>query len=62
MSQKVFSKVPYPDIISMAVYEALDKPMVSDEGHVFYPKGWLRFLGMTTEEVLQSNGADNETK
>lgn len=58
MSQEVFDKVPYKDVISMACYEALGKPMVSEDGRVFYPKGWLRFLGITAEELL----SDEETQ
>lgn len=56
MSQEVFERIPYPDIISMACHEALGLPMTSKDGELtFYPEGWLRFLGLTAEELLNDN-------
>ena len=51
---------PYLDIMTMAGYEATGLPIILKDGQKVYPTGWLRFLNITAEEVLDDKRQDTQ--
>jgi len=53
MNQDLLDLMPFePTIFIMAGYEATGLPIILKNGAKLYPKGWLRFIKITPEEVL----------
>ena len=53
MNDWMIELLPFPlTLLNCACYEACGKPIILTNGAKVYPKGYLRFLKMTSEEVL----------
>lgn len=53
MNEEVWEQLPFElNLITLACYEAHGKPITLKNGAKMYPKGWLKFLKLKPEDIL----------